>query len=205
MPQLVLRHPGRSLVMPVQHLSATEIASFIDATLSPDARATAESHLSECPRCREELTSCLRLASTVPGQRRWRTSGPLIGAVAAAILVVAVIVPNLRRQRPEAIRERTSPLTPARTVVIAPRGDATVDGRNLRFVWHAQTDAVSYRVAMSDSTGAPVWSQDVSDTVAIPPASVSRRPGMRYYWRVDVLHADGSSDALGTTAFRIAP
>jgi anti-sigma factor RsiW len=206
MRQLVLRHPGRALVMPVQHLSATEIAAFIDSTLSPNARTAAELHLSECSRCREELASCLRLASTAPGERRWRASGPLAAAAAAAILVVAVLLPNARRQEPRAVRERTFPPTTTRALVIAPAPNAVVDARGLRFVWHRQADAVSYHVAMSDSTGAPVWSSaDLSDTVAVLPASVARQTGMRYFWRVDVLHANGSSDQLGTSAFRIAP
>lgn len=206
MRQLVLRRAGRALVMPVQHLSATEIAAFIDSTLSPEARAAAEFHLSDCPRCREELASCLRLAHSAPSRSRWRVSWPLVGSIAAAILVVAVLRPVTRTGVPSAVRERAPALAPTGALSISPPGDAPIARRNLRLVWRRDLEAVGYRVVITDSAGAPAWnSADVTDTSIVPPTTAPLNPGARYFWRVDVLHADGSTAQSATMGFRIAP
>ena len=206
MRQLVLRRAGRALVMPVQHLSATEIAAFIDSTLAPDARAAAEFHLTGCARCREELASCLRLASSAPMRSRRRVSWPLVGSIAAAVLIVAVLRPVTRREVPSAVRERAPGLTPTGQLSIAPPGNSTIARRDLRLVWRRDLDAVGYRVVITDSAGTPAWnSADVTDTSVVPPTSAPLNPGARYFWRVDVLHADGSTAQSATTGFRIAP
>lgn len=206
MRQLVLRRAGRALVMPVQHLSATEIAAFIDSTLAPDARAAAEFHLSGCARCREELASCLRLASSAPMRSRRHVSWPLVGSIAAAILIVAVLRPVTRREGPSAVRERAPGLTPTGQLSIAPPGNSTIVRRDLRLVWRRDVDAVGYRVVITDSAGAPAWtSNDVTDTSVVPPTTAPLNPGARYFWRVDVLHADGSTAQSATAGFRIAP
>ena len=206
MRQLVLRRAGRALVMPVQHLSATEIAAFIDSTLSPEARAAAEFHLSDCPRCREELASCLRLAHSAPSRSRWRVSWPLVGSIAAAFLIVAVLRPVTRTGVPSAAHERAPALAPTGALSISPPGDATIARRDLRLVWRRDLEAIGYRVVVTDSAGAPAWnSADVTDTSIVPPTSAPLNPGARYFWRVDVLHADGSTAQSATTGFRIAP
>jgi anti-sigma factor RsiW len=206
MRQLVLRRPGRALVMPVQHLSATEIAAFIDSTLSPEARAAAEFHLSDCPRCREELASCLRLARTAPSRSRPRVSWPLVGSIAAAILIVAVLRPITRNGVPSPARERATTLTPSGALSLSPAGDATIARRDLQLVWRRDLEAVGYRIVITDSAGAPAWnSADVTDTSVVPPTTAPLNPGARYFWRVDVLHADGSTAQSATRGFRIAP
>ena len=206
MRQLALRRSGRVLVMPVQHLSATEIASFIDSTLPPDARVAAELHLSGCPRCREELASCLRLASTAPMHSRWRTTLPLAGAIAAAILVVAVLRPNLGRHAIDVARERTPALPPSGALAVMPAPNSAIPRRDVQLIWRRDADAVSYRAIIADSSGAPAWrSSDIVDTSVTPPPSLSLTAGARYYWRVDILHADGSTAQSATTGFRIVP
>lgn len=206
MRQLVLRRAGRALVMPVQHLSATEIAAFIDSTLAPDARAAAEFHLSGCARCREELASCLRLASSAPIRSRRRVSWPLVGSIAAAILIVAVLRPVSRSAVRSAAHERAPGLAPTGQLAISPPGSSTIFRRDLRLVWRRDLEAVGYRVVITDSAGAPAWtSADVADTSVVPPTTAPLNPGARYFWRVDVLHADGSTAQSATTGFRIAP
>ena len=206
MRQLVLRRAGRALVMPVQHLSATEIAAFIDSTLAPEARAAAEFHLSGCARCREELASCLRLANSAPMRSRRRVSWPLVGSIAAAVLIAAVLRPVTRSGVPSAARERAAGLTPTGQLSISPSSDATIARRDLQLVWRRDLDAVGYRVVITDSAGAPAWnSADVTDTSIVPPTTAPLNPGARYFWRVDVLHADGSTAQSATKGFRIAP
>lgn len=206
MRQLVLRRAGRALVMPVQHLSATEIAAFIDSTLAPDARAAAEFHLSGCARCREELASCLRLARSAPMRSRRRVSWPLVGSIAAAVLIVAVLRPGSRSGVPRAAHERAPGLAPTGQLAISPSGSSTIPRGDLRLVWRRDLEAVGYRVVITDSAGAPTWtSVDVADTSVVPPTTAPLNPGARYFWRVDVLHADGSTAQSATTGFRIAP
>jgi anti-sigma factor RsiW len=205
MRQLVLHRPSRALVMPIQHLSATEIAAFIDSRLTPDARAAAELHLSGCPQCRDELASCLRLAGTAPSRSSTRVPWPLLGTIAAAVLVAVVFRPGQQRVARNVSRERaTSPATSA--PALAPLSDRTFARQAARFTWQRDSAAIGYHVVVTDSAGAPVWrSDDLSDTTVAPPSSVRLNPGARYFWRVDALHADGSSSQSATTGFRITP
>jgi hypothetical protein len=205
MRQLALRRPGRTFVMPVQHLSAVEIAAFIDRPLSAGARAAAERHLSACARCREELAACMRLASTAPARRAFRVSWPLVGSIAAAMLFVVVLRPVHRQASVEPARERSAVIG-ADSIAIAPTADRAVARRDLRLVWRRDPAAVSYRVVVTDSAGAPTWrSDDVTDTSIAPPSSVALVPRARYFWRVDALHGDGSSAQSATSGFRITP
>lgn len=205
MRQLVLRRPSRAYVMPVQHLSAVEIAGFIDSTLSAAARAAAELHLSGCARCREELASCMRLASTAPARRAFRVSWPVLGSIAAAILVFVVLRPARHQPSLEPARERSTVIG-AESLAIAPVADRAIARRDLRLVWRRDPAAVSYRVVVTDSAGAPAWrSDDLTDTSIAPPSSVALVPRARYFWRVDALHGDGSSAQSATSGFRITP
>lgn len=191
--------------MPVQHLSATEIAGFIDSTLTPEARAAAELHLSGCPQCREELASCLRLASTAPSRSSTRVPWPLLGTIAAAIVVVVVLRPGQQRPNPDVSRERTTSPAASSRAVGSPT-DRTVDRQAVRFAWQRDPAAIGYHVVVTDSAGAPVWrSDDLTDTSIAPPSGVQLNPGARYFWRVDALHADGSSRQIAFTGFRISP
>jgi hypothetical protein len=89
---------------------------------------------------------------------------------------------------------------------ISPSGNLTLTRRDLRLVWRRDVEAVGYRVVITDSAGAPAWtSADVTDTSVVPPSTAALNPGARYFWRVDVLHADGSTAQSAMTGFRIAP
>lgn len=191
-------------MMPTQHLSATEIAAFIDSTLSPEARAAAELHLSGCDKCREELASCLRLASTAPSRASSRLPWPMLGAIAAAVVIVAVLRPGQPRATPDVSRERAT--SPATSLPAAGSSERTVTRQAVRLAWQRDAAAVGYRVIVTDSAGAPVWrSDDLTDTAVAPPPSVRLEPGARYFWRVDALHADGSTAQSTTAGFRITP
>ena len=205
MRQLVLHRSSRTLVMPIHHLSATEIAAFIDSTLSPEARAAAELHLSGCPQCRDELASCLRLAGTAPSRASTRVPWPLLGTIAAALVVAVVLRPGQQRAPRNVSRERATPPATA-APGLAPLSARTFDHRAVRFTWQRDPAAIGYHVVVTDSAGAPVWrSDDLTDTSITPPSNVRFNPGARYFWRVDALHADGSSSQSPTTGFRITP
>lgn len=191
--------------MPVQHLSAAEIAGFIDSTLSPDARTAAELHLSGCAQCREELASCLRLAATAPSRSSSRVTWPLLGTIAAAILIMVVIRPGQHRIEPDPARERAT-VAGANSLAVAPADGQSIERRSLEFVWRRDAAALSYHVVVTDSAGAPAWrSDDLADTAVVPSSAARLTPGARYYWRVDALHADGSTAQSTTIGFRIRP
>lgn len=190
--------------MPAPHLSAVEIAAFIDSTLSPEARAAAELHLSGCARCREELASCMRLARSAPSRPSSRVSWPLLGSIAAAVLIALVLRPSRHQTTTNPADRERAAAAPAEARAIAPINGESLDRRDLRLVWRLDTTAVSYRVVITDSAGAPTWrSDDLVDTAVSPPPAVVLNPGERYYWRVDALHSDGSTSQSSTFGFRI--
>jgi hypothetical protein len=186
---------------PASHLSAVEIAGFIDSTLAPDARAAAELHFSNCAVCRGELASCLRLAGTVPARPSHRVSLPFVAA--AAVVLAAALLPFARRVTPPSLVERGS--ATARAETMTPANGSVIRGNDIRLAWQRYATAVSYHVVLTDSSGTLVWSADVSDTSVTPPVALPLVSGARYFWRVDVLHGDGSSAQSRTAAFTIAP
>ena len=62
----------------------------------------------------------------------------------------------------------------------------------MRFVWHRDDDA-AYRLFVTDSAGAQVYSAATSDTVVVLPATVHLQAGAHYHWYVDALRSDGTS------------
>jgi putative zinc finger protein len=208
MPQLVMHRFGLSVVTTSDHLSATDIAAFIDHSLPLAARARAELHLSGCDRCREELASCARLAGNVPVPRRRRMTWPLIGLTAAALIVAVVLRPTGNRIDRGSTRERTSVNASARIVTVFPAPDAAVRRSDLRFVWHRDDRSSGYRVIITDTAGAPLWTEDTEDTAdtsSLPPLTLRLHGGSRYFWRVETLHTDGSAARSVETPFRIPP
>jgi len=184
------------------HLSAVEIAGFIDSTLAPDARAAAELHFSNCAICRGELASCLRLAGTLPARPPRRISLSL-AAAAAGIVLAAALLPFARRGSQPAPVERGSAAVHAETMT--PANGSVIPRSGIRLAWQRDSAAVSYHVVVTDSVGTPVWSADLSDTSVVPPLTLPLAQGARGFWRVDVLHGDGSSAQSRTAAFTIAP
>lgn len=203
MRQLVIPRLTLRVVTTDRHLSAADIAAFIDRSLPLDARADAELHLSGCDRCREELASCARLAGSVPALPQRRTTWWVGGLAAAAVIVAIVLQPTAARIDRGASVERASVNAGSRMTVVSPTGLVTTS--DLRFVWRRDDRSSGYRVILTDSIGAPIWTEDVVDTSAVPPVPIHLKPGARYFWRVEALHADGSATQSDETPFRIRP
>jgi len=188
-------------MMPGDHLSAVDVAAFIDRTMSPAARERAERHMAGCESCREELAASARLASTVPPQRRG-TPWAWIGVAAAAAVVILVARPQVeRRERGDPI-ERGHPVT---TPVQVMPADLLVRRPDLRFVWRSDGTGTTYRVIVIDANGAPTWTTDLADTTVRIPASTKLSAGMKYFWRVEALHPDGGVTKSEMLSFTIAP
>jgi hypothetical protein len=203
MRQLVIPRLTLRVVTTDRHLSAADIAAFIDRSLPLDARADAEIHLSGCDRCREELTSCARLTGNVPAAPQRRATWWVGGLAAAAVIVAIVLRPTSARIDRGASVERASVSAGSRMTIVSPTGLVTKSG--LRFVWRRDDRSSGYRVILTDSVGAPAWTEDVVDTSAALPVTIRLTPGARYFWRVEALHADGSATQSDETPFRIRP
>jgi hypothetical protein len=80
----------------------------------------------------------------------------------------------------------------ATLATVSPAPGATTNERDVRFVWHRDDDA-AYRVFVTDSAGAQVYSAATSDTVVVLPATVHLQAGAHYHWYVDALRSDGTS------------
>ena len=205
MRQLVMHRFRPSVVTTSEHLSAADIAAFIDRSLPLAGRARAELHLSGCDRCREELASCARLAGNVPVPRRRRMTWPLMGLAAAALMIAVVLRPTGNRIDRGSTRERTSVDASVRITPVFPAPDGAVARSDLRFVWRRDDRSSGYRVIITDSAGAPVWREDTADTSSSAPLTLPLHAGARYFWRVETLHMDGSVAQSVETPFRIRP
>ena len=195
-----------SVVTLDEHLSATDIAAFIDRSLTTEDRAHAELHLSGCERCRSELAACTRLAAAAPtAQQRRRSTWPIVGVAAAVVMLAVVLRPASKPNEGESSQARTSVDGRASMSTIFPRRDAEVTRSELRFIWRRDDRSSGYRVIVADEAGAPVWTEDAGDTSAAPPLALPLKDGARYYWRVEALHADGSVAQSLETPFRIRP
>jgi len=193
---------GLSVVTTSEHLSAADVAAFIDRSLSLGDRARAELHLSGCDRCRAELAECARLTVDAPAAQRHRSMWPVAG-VAAALLLAVVLRSSTNPSEGPASQARTSADGRANMFTVFPQRDGDIRRAELRFVWRRDDRSTGYRIIVADETGAPVWTEDRGDTSASPPPTIPFKAGARYYWRVEVLHLDGSVAQSLETPFRI--
>jgi hypothetical protein len=104
------------------------------------------------------------------------------GLAAAAVLLVALMLPSWRGDAPPPDTVRSAPvITPA---PVAPVGVVSSVPRELR--WEAVPGADGYRVDLSN--GGPLWSSGrVVETHVALPTDVKLSPGILYYWKVTAL------------------
>ena len=209
------------------HLTASELAGYVDHALDAEARRAAEEHLEECAECRHEAMAIINVAdsyeadapvvevrarSTATASARsragWRRVAVAIGSgVLAAGLVLSVVArqPDSRDERIAAVRAPHTSARAGETVVAAaaPADGATIPARGAVFSWHrATTD--TYRFTLATQSGEPVWSRETSDTSVALPAAVSLEPGRTYFWHVDAI-ADGIVAASAARQFLVEP
>jgi Putative zinc-finger len=188
------------------HLSAADAAAYLDGRLDPADRAHAEAHLADCNECRHELVE-LRVMLATRGtsdgaavvRRRRRLSVPL-GMAAAAVLLITVAT-TLRRSNP-IVERAPSDAGSARLATHGPRDG--VSSERVVFVWASAEPGSSYRLTVTDSAGAPVWSTSTTDTVLALPAATKLLSGRRYHWYVDALVGDGHTITSGVRSFSTA-
>ena len=104
-----------------QHPEAHVMAAFVDGTLAPSDVAGVAAHLRECNECRVVVAETARFEREEATPRR---SSQWI-AIAAAVLLVAIIVPFVLRSR--------SPMQ--QLIAASPRDHRTIDARLSGFNW----------------------------------------------------------------------
>jgi len=201
---ILLRATRETTVNETSHLSVDDAASYIDGTLSDDAREVIERHLAECDSCREEVAASARLVASVPTQARRGVPWRLVVPLAAGILVAVMLVRPANQ--PDARPTERAVATDGSTIaLVAPAADAPLAAGRTRLVWRALDDSVAYNVVLKDASGDEVWTGETADTTIVVPASVRLRAGERYVWRVDGSRTDGTSVASVEMSVRASP
>jgi anti-sigma factor RsiW len=187
------------------HLSLPTIAAYVDGVLDAGARTEADRHLAGCAACRAELVQVADLAADLPAARRGRSWRVGAGALVAAGIIGLLFVSPARAPQTSRVTERTT-RPPAATleIVAPPPGEGGAAAlRDGRIVWHAVEPRATYRVTVTDTTGATRWTAETSDTLVVLPSSARLDPAARYYLYVDALRADGWSLQSGPRAFTL--
>ena len=186
--------------MPVEkseaHLTAMEVAAYVDNGLVADARARVRSHLAECDECRGEVIAVARLART--GRRRWMALVPLAAAAALVLYIAPWQGPS----------DSTAPVLrePGVTTIvaptpIAPRGAVT---SLPALTWSSVPLADRYEVTLFDEDGSVLWETQTADTTAVVASTVRIVVGIPHYWKVAARTEQGRWVASDLTSFTLS-
>ena len=157
------------------HLSAADVAAYVDRQLSGVQRDRVVQHLADCRDCRSEIVAVNRVVRAVRRSWRWVALVPL----AAAALVVVMLSPWRPEHQP-VMRE------PAVTTIVAPTAIAPRGGvaEVVSITWSRVPRATQYEVTVFDSAGTIVWESRVLDSLATVPRDLRLVRGRPYYWKV---------------------
>jgi hypothetical protein len=193
-----------------EHLTSTELAGYLDGRLDATSSLRLESHLASCADCRAEMADVRALLASPEAERAAATGLPRRARartwLAAAAVVAIAGVPLLQRfvaPREQAPAVRAAPTRQAVIDVIAPR-EGSADGAAVVFTWHAVQDATTYRLTVTDSSGAPLLTRATTDTTVSAPAERTLVRGRVYLWYVDGLRRDGRTSSSGIHSFSMA-
>jgi hypothetical protein len=151
------------------------LSRYVAGEMEPGARARFEREVLADGRLAEALYADVSLAGAIGAAedevtraRARRAAWPRWGAAAAAVLVVALLVPRLLDTTPSGRRLRSPEPPPSA----------------LRLAWPSSPQATSYRIEILDRGGAVVFSAETPDTsFVLPSAALSGRPRSALTWR----------------------
>ena len=163
------------------HLTADDLASYLDRRLDRVAREKVEAHLVDCEECRREITAISGLLRKRGAEgRRWWVVGP---TAAAAVLALILLWPDstptgpgapIHRDDPSVVEDLPIPLSPVGTVT-------NVEA----FQWSPAPRADRYRVTLFDAAGTVLWKPE-TDSLSLSLAdSVLLERGEIYLWQVE--------------------
>ena len=162
------------------HLTAHDVASYVDRTASPGRQAGIVAHLARCADCRDEIADVSQVVAAPARGRRRALHVLLPAAAAAALLLVWTGAERMPRRDAVVHREEAVTLSAAPRLR-APLG--AVAGPPV-FVWTSVAYADRYRVRLHDRNGTNLWEHEGPDTTAAPPSSLVLAPGA-YFWKVE--------------------
>jgi hypothetical protein len=162
-----------------EHLDSVSLARYLGGAGTTGERARWETHLSECPDCREELVEARRIVATAPGRRR-RALVPLAAAAAVLLLVWTGTVDREPLGR-VARDPETSPALALAPRPVAPLGAVS---RADHLLWTRVPGALRYRVTLFTSDGQAAWQTTTADTFATLPDTIPLALAVPHYWQV---------------------
>ena len=211
------------------HLTEADILLFLEKRLTRDERKSIEAHLADCAGCISQLTAISRLKHELPGTTspqipkeavqqaerivKGSTSGDsawwwlrvprLRFALGGLAVVAAGLVVMLQPDRSEVSRYRSSTRMSS-TQLLDPADGSKVQPDNA-FRWRATQEAIAYRFTLHDHVGLIMWETDLSETTITLPNNLDLQPGERYFWRVESLFPDQSTQRSQLNAFTYTP
>jgi len=183
------------------HLTAEDVAAFLDRHITAAERAAVEAHLVDCRVCRDEVTSVRRLMRTGPTVRRFFIPAGL--AAAAAIAFVALTLGRNSDLANERVRSEATPVASEGAIQARlPADNDTISLAPPTMVWSSIAGEPTYRFTLTDASGQPVWTSTSADTSVTLPSQVNLAPRQTYFWYVDALQANGRAASTGVRRFR---
>ncbi len=186
-----------------------------------DDRARIVDHLAGCGSCASRYAAALRTAPLDVAEaaddasdfvaagyqaaadhsaRRARPWGWMVaGLAAAAVVALALVVPQLRAPSDEGLRFRG-----AQVHALAPAGATSGE---VAFTWSSAIEAPRFRIEMGDASGVLYTTESAASPVRAPESIVrALKPGTDYWWTVTALEASGQPMRLSARqTFSIAP
>lgn len=180
-------------------MNEMEIAAYLDGGLSLSAREQMEAHLAVCPLCRRDVSESRTLLRRLRRPRRIFVG---MGLAAAAVLVITLPLTRRATDSQQSALLRSG-VDHSALISYAPIGEVPITA--IRFVWGGAREAVTYRLTITRSDAAIVWSSSGPDTAIALPVSLRLVPGQRYFWAADALLTDGSTRTTGLREFAPVP
>lgn len=182
------------------HLTAEDVAAFLDRHMTAAERASAQTHLADCRLCRDEVTSVRRLMRTGPTVRRILIPAGL--AAAAAIAFAALTLGRGADLPGERVRSQATTVETAGTIAARlPVDGDTISLAKPSVVWSPVAGEPTYRFTLTDGSGQPLWTSTTTDTSVTLPSQVILKPRQTYFWFVDALRANGRAASTGVRRF----
>ena len=182
------------------HLTAEDVAAFLDRHITAAERAAVEAHLVDCRVCRDEVTSVRRLMRTGPTVRRFIIPAGL--AAAAAIAFVALTLGRGSDLANERVRSEIPVESEGAIETWLPADNDTISPARPVMVWSSIAGEPTYRFTLTDASGQPLWTSATADTSVILPPQIILQPRQTYFWYVDALRANGRAASTGVRRFK---
>lgn len=182
------------------HLTAEDVAAFLDRHMTASERAGVEAHLADCRFCRDEMMSVRRLMRTGPTVRRILI--PIGLAAAAAIAFVALTLGRGADLPDDRVRSEATSVEAAGSIATRlPADGDTISLAKPALVWSPIAGEPTYRFTLTDASGQPLWTSTTTDTSVTLPSQVILKPRQTYFWYVDALRANGRAASTGVRRF----